>query len=168
MQLFLVQHGEAMTKDQDPNRPLTVEGRASVRRTAELASRLAIDVAEIRHSDKLRAIQTARELERTLGAPTKQVSGLDPNDDISGLRRELSWSKNNLLIVGHMPFLGRLAASLLCQDESSPVIHFQMAGIVKLDRLDGSRWILHWILPPEVISEGSGVNGLRGVRRECE
>jgi phosphohistidine phosphatase len=152
MQLFLVQHGEAMTKDQDPSRPLTGEGRASVRRTAELASRLAIHVAEIRHSDKLRAVQTAKELERTLVAPAKQASGLGPNDDVSALRREVSWSNENLMIVGHMPFLGHLAASLLCQDESMPVILFQMAGIVRLDRLEGSRWSLRWILPPEVIS----------------
>ncbi len=152
MRLFLVQHGEAMAKDQDPSRPLTEQGRAAVRRTAELASRLGIHVAEIRHSDKLRAIQTAEQFEHTLGTTAKQTSGLGPNDDISALLRELSWSGENLMIVGHMPFLGRLAASLLCQDESMPVVDFQTAGIVRLDRCEDSRWCLRWALPPEVIA----------------
>jgi len=151
MQLFLVQHGEAMTKDQDPHRPLTEEGRAAVRRTAEAAFRLDVQVVEIRHSDKLRARQTAEELERALGAPAKQASGLGPNDDISPLRREISSSEKNLMIVGHMPFLGRLAASLLCQDESLPVVAFRTAGIVRLDHLDQGGWTLRWALPPDVL-----------------
>jgi phosphohistidine phosphatase len=111
-------------------------------------------VAEIRHSEKLRAIQTAEELARALGAPARVVSGLGPNDDISPLRREVSWSEKNLMIVGHMPFLGRIAASLLCQDESLSVVAFRKGGIVRLDRLEGRRWTLSWAIPPEVMSIG--------------
>jgi len=42
------------------------------------------------HSDKLRAIQTAQEIHRTLGAPCKEVAGLAPNDDIHAIEKELA------------------------------------------------------------------------------
>ena len=60
------------------------------------------------------------------------------------LRREVQSRNENLMIVGHLPFLNRLAAALLCQDESMPVVAFQQAGIVRLDRDKGGRWSLTW------------------------
>ena len=44
MELYLIQHGQAMTKEQNPDRPLSEEGRAAVRRTAETAVKLGIEV----------------------------------------------------------------------------------------------------------------------------
>jgi hypothetical protein len=46
-----------------------------------------------------------------------------------------------------------LAAALLCQDESMPVVAFQQAGIVRLDRGEGGRWSLNWALPPDIMPE---------------
>ncbi len=148
MQLYLVQHGQAMKKDQDPTRPLTDEGRAAAQRVAGLASRLGVQVTEIRHSDKLRAVQTAEELAMALSAPRRKISGLGPNDDINPLAREVASTDENLMIVGHLPFLGRLAAFLLCGDESLPAVEFENAGIVRLDRREEGRWSLRWAIPP--------------------
>ncbi len=148
MQLYLVQHGQAMKKDQDPTRPLTDEGRAAAQRAAELASRLGVQVTEIRHSDKLRAVQTAEELALELSVPRREVSGLGPNDDIHPLARDVALTGDNLMIVGHLPFLGRLAAFLLCSDENLPAVEFENAGIVRLDRREGGRWSLRWAIPP--------------------
>ncbi|MFQ5789328.1 MAG: phosphohistidine phosphatase SixA [Acidobacteriota bacterium] len=153
MELYLVQHGEAMTKDQNPERPLTEQGMATARRVAALASRLGVQVAEIRHSEKLRAVQTAQVFEQALGAPCKQAPGLTPNDDINPVRREVASRPGNLMLVGHLPFLSRLAGALLAQDESLPVVGFQMAGLVRVDRREDGRWSLRWLLPPEVLQQ---------------
>lgn len=152
MELYLVQHGEAKREEEDPSRPLTDKGRADVVRSAGLVRRLGVRVAEIRHSDKLRAIQTAEELERALGAPRRQSPGLAPNDDVSPLSREVASRPENLMVVGHLPFLSRLAGRLLSQDESLPVVDFQMGGVVRIDRRPDGNWSLRWALPPEVIS----------------
>jgi phosphohistidine phosphatase len=152
MQLYLVQHGQATPKEINPNRPLNEEGRAAIQRAAELASRLGVEVAEVRHSDKLRAIQTAEVLGRALQAPCKQVEGLSPNDDVSSLTQELTTSTGNLMIVGHLPFLGRLASQLLCQVDSAPTVEFQNAGIVRLDRREDGSWSLRWAIPPSVLA----------------
>jgi phosphohistidine phosphatase len=152
MQLYLVQHGQATSKEVDPKRPINEEGRAAIQRSAELASRLGVEVSEIRHSDKLRAVQTAEVLGRALQAPCKQTAGLGPNDDVSSLAQELSASTDDLMIVGHLPFLGRLASQLLCQVDSAPTVEFQNAGIVRLDRREDGSWSLRWAIPPSVLA----------------
>ncbi len=153
MQLYLVQHGPALAKEEDPARPLSENGRLLAKRSTAHAVRLGVQVDETRHSDKLRAAQTAQAFEATLGAPRRETEGLSPNDDVSMLRREVQSRNENLMIVGHLPFLSRLAAALLCQDESMPVVAFQQAGIVRLDRDEGGRWSLTWAIPPDIMPE---------------
>ncbi len=64
-ELFLIQHGEAKTKDEDPERRLTEHGAAVVEKMATWAARAGVKVSEIRHSGKRRAEQTASILGRT-------------------------------------------------------------------------------------------------------
>src|SRR3990172_9952216 len=120
MELYLVRRGEA-----EPNVPeggggpaLTEGGLAQARRCADFAARLGVRVAEIRHSDRLRPIQTAPEFQRALGAPRRQLPGLGPDDDINPLRREAAGLQQNVMVVGHLPYLKRIAGALLAQDES--------------------------------------------------
>ena len=153
MELYLVQHGAAATKEEDPQRPLNETGRAFSKRSAAHAVRLGVRVAEVRHSTHLRAIQTAEEFESALGAPRARWRGLDPDDDVSPLRREVQSRSEGLLVVGHLPFLARLAAALLCQNESMPVVGFRQAGLVKLERAEGGTWSVTWALPPEIVPE---------------
>ena len=71
MDVYLVQHGQALSDEQDPQRPLSDEGRAEVTKVAEFLgarqSRL-IDppITKVCHSGKLRARQTAEILGRHL------------------------------------------------------------------------------------------------------
>ena len=63
MELYLVRRGDVDPNlgDADGGPPLTEAGLANVRRCATFAARLGVRVAEIRHSEKLRAVQTAQE-----------------------------------------------------------------------------------------------------------
>jgi phosphohistidine phosphatase len=155
MQLYLVQHAQAVSKELDASRPLSVKGRAAIHRSAELASRLGVEIAEIRHSDKLRASQTAEELSRALHAPCRQTPGLGPNDDVSPLAEELASSEDNLMIVGHLPFLENLASQLLCKGENEMILEFQNAGLVRLDRREDGGWSLRWAIPPSVLANAN-------------
>jgi phosphohistidine phosphatase len=58
MDLFLMQHGEAMAETDDPARPLTMAGRAGVERVAVRAQAAGVRVDRCLHSGKLRAEQT--------------------------------------------------------------------------------------------------------------
>jgi len=149
MQLYLVQHGDAQPEEVDPDRPLTPKGRADVARVAALAAKLGVRVAEILHSDKRRAVETAEEFSRALGAPRRQLADMGPNDDINPMRREASSRAESYMLIGHLPFLSRLAGNLTCLDESLQIVAFQLGGLVRLDRHADGRFSVVWAIPPE-------------------
>lgn len=153
MHLYLVQHGAAKAETEDPQRGLTDEGRRTVERVAQFLSALRLTVDRIEHSDKLRAGQTAEifaaGLRPTEG--TKQVAGIAPNDDVEPMRARLEKESNNLMLVGHLPYLSRLVARLLGLAADRTVVQFQMGGVVRMAREETGHWVVHWALVPELL-----------------
>jgi phosphohistidine phosphatase len=139
MELYLVQHGEAKPESEDPERPLTDRGTEAVRRIAAWAARIGVQVGQIRHSGKRRAEQTAALMGERLNPPKGVIvaEGLKPNDDPSPLAEALRSEHESLMVVGHLPYLGRLASLLVVDDPDGGIIRFQQAGIVCLDRQEG-------------------------------
>lgn len=153
MHVYLVQHGASKSEAEDPQRSLTDEGRGIVERTAEHLAGVGIPIDRIEHSDKLRARQTAEILASTLKprSGTEQVAGLAPNDDITPMRLRLQEEENNLMLVGHLPYLSRLLSSLLLVDEDRPLVEFRMGGVVCLERVENRVWKLLWAFTPELL-----------------
>ena len=155
MQVYLVQHGEAKPEAEDPARPLTNRGREEVRRVAERAAALGIQVAEIRHSGKLRARQTAEILGAALSPlhGVREMDGLAPTDYPVKAKAEVESAREPLMLVGHLPHLSRLASLLLLGDFGREIIRFRNGAIVCLVRGEAG-WLLQWILTPE-LADGS-------------
>ena len=59
MAIYLVQHAECLSKDQDPEKGLSDSGTANATRIAEVAAGYRVPVRRIFHSGKKRARQTA-------------------------------------------------------------------------------------------------------------
>jgi len=57
--IYLVQHGEAESKKEDPERSLTKKGRRDVEKVAVWAAQTGLKIEQIRHSGKRRAAETA-------------------------------------------------------------------------------------------------------------
>lgn len=151
MHVYLVQHGEAETKQVDPERPLTDRGRETVRDVAAAASRLGLEVTRIRHSGKTRAAQTAAQLAQAL-APAEgieAITGLAPNDDVAPVAEALASTTEPLMLVGHLPFLARLAGALLCGDPRREPVRFRNGAVVCLVR-EAEEWQVAWVLTPEL------------------
>jgi phosphohistidine phosphatase len=55
MRLYLVQHGDAVSEQSDPERPLSVAGRRDVEAVARLLASNDIRAERVAHSGKLRA-----------------------------------------------------------------------------------------------------------------
>jgi phosphohistidine phosphatase len=151
MKVYLVQHGEAEPKDVDPVRPLTGRGRQDVQRVAAFAARLGLEVHQIRHSGKARAAQTATILREALSPPggVVEVSGLAPLDDVRLVAHALAQASQQVMLVGHLPFLARLAGFLVTGDPDHPVVEFRNAGLVCLTRKEDG-WLVAWVLTPEM------------------
>ena len=60
MRLYLVQHGKATPKEEDPDRPLTESGQEEVEAMADFIHPLELQIGQMWHSGKTRAKQTAR------------------------------------------------------------------------------------------------------------
>ena len=79
MWLYLVQHGEATSEEEDPERPLTERGVVDVHRVARKAAEAGIVTAvRVVHSGKTRARQTAEAWGQALGVPVDQGQDLSP------------------------------------------------------------------------------------------
>lgn len=151
MLYYLVQHGEAEPKRVDPSRPLTGRGRYETEQVAALATRLGLGVEQIRHSGKTRAEQTAAILGETLSPPdgVVAVTGLAPMDDVRPVAAALARETGPVMLVGHLPFLARLAGTLLTGDPERMVIQFRNSAVVCLAREEGG-WLVDSILTPEI------------------
>jgi phosphohistidine phosphatase len=54
------------------------------------------------------------------------------------------------MLVGHLPFMERLASLLVFGDPARLVVKFQNAGIVALDQDSAGRWFVRWALMPRL------------------
>lgn len=152
MKLYLVQHGEAKTEAEDPERSLTDAGRKAVEHVAAWAARAGLQVSQIRHSGKRRAEHTAAILAEHLKPSDGviAVAGLAPNDAVHPVAEAVQQETRPLMLVGHLPFLSRLASLLLVNDPDRTVIRFRMGGIVCLVR-EEAQWAVAWIVTPDLV-----------------
>ncbi|MCB7129386.1 MAG: phosphohistidine phosphatase SixA [Candidatus Brocadiales bacterium] len=153
MEVYLVRHAEAKRPEEDPGQPLSERGREAASKVAGLLKGLDIKVKVIKHSGKLRAEETARELSKAVTSSDglEKTEGLAPNDDIVPMKTLLEKTGGNVMIVGHLPYLSRLASSLLGTDPDKNIVNFQTASIIRLDRdhSPGS-WRIRWMLTPDI------------------
>ena len=153
MRVYLVQHGKAASAEEDPERGLTTEGRDEVTRVAQFLGQLRVTVSLIEHSGKLRAEQTAHILEtfiRTTSGPC-HTSGLDPNDNPEDTANFLKVYTDDVVIVGHLPHLERLASLLLTGTADCCPVRFVNAGVVCLEKENSAKWSLLWAIVPELL-----------------
>ncbi len=155
MQIYLVQHGAAKAEADDPARPLTDRGRAEVPMVARQAALVGLPLAEILHSGKLRARQTAAILADHLhpSRGLRVLGGMAPNDDPAAARAALDAAHDSVMLVGHLPHLSRLTALLILGDPRREVVRFRNGAIVCLAETEGS-WRVHWILSPDIVPAG--------------
>lgn len=155
MRLYLVRHGEAVSKDRDPARPLTDAGAARARRIGRFLRDAGVDVGEIRYSTKLRARQTAELVADAmgLGALLREVAGLEPEAGVDELADALAQESTDVMLVGHLPHLARLASLLVAGDPDREAFAFEDCGVLCLGRAGtgtSARWAVRWMVVPSL------------------
>ncbi|MDY6993573.1 MAG: phosphohistidine phosphatase SixA [Pseudomonadota bacterium] len=152
MAIFLVQHGKNTPKDQDPEQPLSEEGHFEVKRIANVAKEYHIPVKCIKHSGKKRAQQTAElfAAECTPDPSVEMMAGLGALDEVTVIAAQLKPS-DNVMLVGHLPFMEKLVCYLTTASTEHRVVKFQNGGIVCLDKnIDDKQWFIKWTLMPHI------------------
>ncbi|MFQ5805863.1 MAG: phosphohistidine phosphatase SixA [Phycisphaerae bacterium] len=155
MKLYLVQHGDAVPKEVDPQRPLSAKGRADVRRMASFLDKSGVRVARILHSGKKRAEQTAELLAASVGTGEgpEKASGIDPLDPTERLARAVDGWTEDTMVVGHLPFMGKLASHLVTEGEAGETAAFRPGTVLCLEPGEEGKWAIAWMIRPELLAD---------------
>jgi len=158
MDCVLLRHGIAMEQDEwggsDADRPLTERGAMRVAQVAAGLKHLDVQPTHIFSSPLLRAIETAKILQKSLRI-SSAVQIIDellpdspPNKLLSGLQNVLP--ESCVLLIGHEPQLG-MAAGVLLTGRPSTSFPLKKAGACLIEvsiPAKPGRGILRWWLTP--------------------
>jgi len=144
--IYFSQHGLAIDKAENPERPLSPAGKQQTEAVANTLRDSGTDLTHIFHSGKLRASQTAEIFANTLRiSSVSSIDGLAPNDDVTQLAKNLG--SERALYVGHLPHLEKLAAYLLTGDENLNIVRFQNSSVLCLEK-ETPHYRIKWLLSP--------------------
>jgi phosphohistidine phosphatase len=161
MKICILRHGIAVVRDDlnaenDSKRQLTPKGKRQLRQTAAAMKKMGLRFDLILSSPYLRAKQTAEIVVESLRLKRQLEfsNALVPDGSFQNLIRELNESKpapENVLLVGHEPYLSRLI-SLLTTGGTDLAMDFKKGGLCKLEaeKLSHDRCAtLVWLLTPK-------------------
>jgi phosphohistidine phosphatase len=149
--LYVLQHGEAVPKEIQPDRPLSEQGIRDVRILARHMQNMGVQLQNVFHSGKLRAQQSARLITETISPEIQpvQTEGLNPNDDPSVIIGDFEQMNENILIVSHMPFVSRLCSTLLTGTTGADFASVP-GTLFCLEKAD-DKWRLVYMLRPDFL-----------------
>lgn len=142
MLLLLVRHARA--GDQDPDRwpddrlrPLTNVGREIHSQTSRALAKLESAPDAVLTSPWVRAVQTAELMVEEMGLEREPVrcEALATEVDVAAIAEQVASLGNvqTVALVGHEPWLGQLASTLLTRVSDAMTIDFPKSGIMGLD-----------------------------------
>jgi phosphohistidine phosphatase len=160
MNIYILRHGIAVEPDEwdsksDAARPLVPKGEQRLRAAAGAMEKLGLSFDIIISSPYLRARQTAEivakhfKLQKRLMFSDDLIPGGNPQALIRQLN-SLKPAPENILIVGHEPFLSRLIA-LLASGGTGATIDLKKGSLCKLETEEleyGHCATLAWLLTP--------------------
>jgi phosphohistidine phosphatase len=160
MRISLLRHGIAVDRgtpgyDDDSQRPLTAKGERRMRRAAEGMLALGLSYDLMLSSPYRRAQQTADIVAQVLKISDglHLSATLAPDGDprqLIGELRSADRSPQDVMLVGHEPYLSRLFSTLLTGNPNLPVV-MRKGGLctIELDTLRFGRCAqLVWLLTP--------------------
>jgi phosphohistidine phosphatase len=150
MELILWRHAEAEIGEPDDERALTAKGHRQALKMGEWLDRNLPNTCRILVSPTRRTVQTAQ----ALGRKFKLHPGLAPDAVAEGILAIANWpeSREPVLVVGHQPTLGRVAARILTGQEQDWTIRKSTAfWIATRDRGDNATNYLKAVMAPDIL-----------------
>ena len=150
MDLILWRHAEAEPGEPDLDRRLTAKGIKQAARVASWLERHLPDSCRVLVSPARRAQQTVL----PLGRKFKTVDELAPGASAASVLAVANWhdSRETVLVVGHQPTLGEVAALLLAGEASAwPIRKGAVWWLSNRDRDSAAAVMLRVAIGPEFI-----------------
>lgn len=151
MKIYLIQHGENLGKEVDPQQSLSKKGISDIENLGHFLAKKKIEIAHLFHSGKHRAEQTAAILASSLpfAKEIEYHQGLEPLDDVNSIADEINQYQLDIMFVGHMPFMGKLISKLVLLNENSSVVAFVPGTVACLEKTNEGKWFINWIRRPD-------------------
>lgn len=155
MEVYLVRHGAALTKEDDPERHLNKDGLDQCHLSGRALRILDIKLDLVISSPKARARQTAEIIAEEVGYARDEIKTTEslnptasPKDTISYLNNFTD--KDKIMLAGHLPLLGNLASELLSKD-SQISFYFEAVAVCRIDvdQPFSHTGDFRWFLTPE-------------------
>jgi phosphohistidine phosphatase len=170
--VYLVRHAIADRRDvvrwpNDDKRPLTAQGIARFRSAARGLGRIVREVEVVLASPYTRAWQTAELLHDEIAWPVPErcpelEASRAPGAALDVL---LVRDRSSVVLVGHEPYLSRLASLLLSGEENAIDLELKKGGVALLafagDPHPGGA-LLRWSVPPRILRSLDPCRGRRG------
>jgi len=155
MRLYLVRHGQAKPREEDPDRSLTDRGHAEVEKVGAFLKPVRLRPEAIWHSGKTRARQTAQIIAAAISGRQGIVEhkSLDHDDPVKPIKKELERLSGDVMIVGHLPHLANLASLLISGSENEDMFAFPTGAVAALEKIDDG-WQLVWMIVPDLLVNG--------------
>ena len=137
MEIYLMQHGDCLTEEEDPKQPLSAEGRQKIEKISKAFERMGLAVGKIVTSPKERARQTAEIVAPAVGVSgdaileTELVKAMTPPALTVKYIEQLA-QFGSVLVVGHLPSLAGVASFLLTEGAGA-AIQFERGGLGRID-----------------------------------
>ena len=129
MRLYLVRHAEAAPGEPDELRSLSPEGRRQASRVTERLAESGARPSAVLCSPLLRARETAELIAEPFGLEPAPDDRLAPGATADGLRAAIAGRGAAVVVVGHQPDCGRIAAAII----GGPEPAFPTAGVCELE-----------------------------------
>lgn len=146
MVVYFFRHGEADWPDwqgSDEERPLNKKGEKVTRHMAKLLGLLRAEPDMILSSPLPRALDTAKVLSASLGAPLRVEEALCPGSSADVLRPVLkAHEEQEILLVGHQPDFSAILKSL-----TGVRAKLTKSGVAKVDLDEEFTGKLTWLFP---------------------
>lgn len=151
MDLYLMQHGFAQSKDIDEQESLTEKGIQTIQTSAIALKKINISFDVIVCSPKKRSEQTAEIIAKEFKFPEEKIVQTDKVKPMTPAEETLDFISNyeRVFICGHLPSIKEIISYLLYPTASIEV-DIQNGGCTKID-IERKIAILKWHLTPGIL-----------------
>ncbi len=156
MELYLMQHGKALSEAEDPARSLSPEGRQEIEASAQAIKKMGLSFDLILSSNKTRARQTAEIVAQIIGYPVENIKEhpefkplAPPEEAVKILSQYQSYTR--IFVAGHLPSLAEISSYLL-GGKNKVKIHFENGGLCRIDTNlnPGESELIYLLLPSQL------------------
>ena len=148
MKVILVHHVDALTAEQDPQRHISAKGEAQADRLGARLKALGFAPVRILHSEAQWVTDTALRIAEKMGAAGKTAIAAYPintGDAVAPFLAEIAATHGDLMMCGHIDYLLRAVAKIVCGDEKRKVFDFEPGnGTAVCLEGEGNAWSITW------------------------